>query len=55
MKRAKKKARSRRAHQVLVKMNDGESAIAVELADGATVPSLLRQLLIERWKTKGKR
>jgi hypothetical protein len=42
----------KRAKQVLVKLSDGEYAIAVELSAGTTIQGLLRQLLIKAWQEK---
>jgi hypothetical protein len=45
----------KRAHQVLVKLSDGEWVIAEEMANGATVPALIRMLLVKEWKERKRR
>lgn len=45
----------KREHQVLVKLSWGEKVIAEQLANGATVPALLRMLLIKEWREQGRR
>lgn len=37
---------------MLVKLSDGEHAIAVELSAGTTIQGLIRQLLIKAWQEK---